>query len=188
MRIILLGPPGAGKGTQAVLLSGHYKIPHVSTGEIMRAAVSAGSELGSKVKSFLDSGALVPDEVVIALIRERLQRPDSTSGFLLDGFPRTVDQAKALDNLLSELKITDVKVVELVVAESVLLERIRKRGEAGSGRSDDNAEVAARRLQTYWEQTAPVTLYYRNSGRVIEVDGLGTVEEVQSRVLAALAK
>jgi adenylate kinase len=182
-RIVLLGPPGAGKGTQAVLLSKKQGIPHISTGEIMREAVSTGTAVGQKVKSYLDAGELVPDALVVELIKERLQRSDCAPGFLLDGFPRTVQQARDLTTLLKEVKQELTHIVEITVTEAVLLDRIRKRGESGSGRSDDNEQVAARRLQVYWEQTAPVTKYYRENGTVLNVDGLGTVDEVHGRIL-----
>jgi adenylate kinase len=181
-RIVLLGPPGAGKGTQSVLFARSHGLPHISTGEIMRAAVIRGDDLGLQVKSFLDRGELVPDSLVITLIEERLAEKDCAIGFVLDGFPRTVDQARALDQILSGLGRALTQVIELKVPEAVLLERIRRRGAEGSGRSDDNGEIAARRLQVYWAQTAPVTLYYKEGMGVVEVDGLGTVEEVQARL------
>ncbi|MBN8547815.1 MAG: adenylate kinase [Deltaproteobacteria bacterium] len=183
MRIILLGPPGAGKGTQALLLARDGNICHISTGDIMRKAVASGSALGQKVKAILDAGELVPDEIVIAVIRDRLSQRDCDAGFLLDGFPRTVDQAKALTALLGEMKKPITHVIELKVPDHVLIERVKKRGEAGSGRSDDTEEVLARRLEVYWKQTAPVTSYYREIGKVIEVDGLGTVEEVHAAIM-----
>lgn len=183
MRIILLGPPGAGKGTQAILLARDGKIPHISTGEIMRNAVASGSALGKKVKTILDAGELVPDEIVIAVIRDRLSQPDCANGFLLDGFPRTVEQAAALTVLLDDMEKPITHVIELKVPDQVLIERVKKRGELGSGRSDDTEEVLARRLQVYWKQTAPVTQYYRKNGHVIEVEGLGTIEEVHERVM-----
>ena len=186
MRIILLGPPGAGKGTQAVLLSKQKNIPHVSTGEIMRSAVANLTPLGEKIKAYLDKGALVPDELVIELMRERLAADDCRGGFLLDGFPRTVDQAKALTTLLEELDTPIGQIVELAVPEEVLIQRIKKRGETGSGRSDDTAEVAAKRLEVYHKETAPVTNFYEGHGEVIKIDGLGTIEEVHQRVLEAL--
>lgn len=180
MRIVLLGPPGAGKGTQAILLSKHCSIPHISTGEIMRAAISSGSPLGKKLKGFLDKGELVPDALVIDLMRERLA--DCPAGFLLDGFPRTVEQAKSLDILLEELNAPLAHVIELSVSEDILISRIKRRGKK-SGRSDDTAEIAAKRLQIYWEETAPVTKFYEDAGKVQKIDGLGTVEEVQQRIL-----
>ena len=188
MRIILLGPPGAGKGTQAILLARDGKICHISTGEIMRKAVASGSTLGKKVKAILDAGELVPDDIMIAVMRERLSQPDCNSGFLLDGFPRTVDQAKALTVLLEEMKKPITHIIELKVPDQVLIERVKKRGESGSGRSDDTEEVLARRLEVYWKQTAPVTKYYRTAGKVLEVDGLGTVDEVHGRIMGVAKK
>ena len=186
LRIILLGPPGAGKGTQAVFIAEKAGIPHISTGEILRNAVNEGSELGMQAKAFMDKGELVPDEVLIGLIRDRLQQTDCEKGFLLDGYPRNVDQAKALDVLLLEIDKEATHVIELKVSEEVLIDRIKKRGEMGSGRSDDTVEVATKRLQVYWEQTAPVSKHYTNAGKIVEVDGLGTIEEVQQRVLAII--
>ena len=188
LRIVMLGPPGAGKGTQSILSAKARGIPHISTGEIMRAAVKAETVLGKKVKKYLDAGELVPDTLVIQLIQDRIGHKDCVPGFVLDGFPRTVGQASALDDLLGRLGQEITHVVDLRVAEGVLLERIKMRGVAGSGRSDDSGEVAARRLKVYWEQTAPVTAYYQSRGKVVEVDGLGTVEEVQKRIEAVLAK
>lgn len=182
MRIVLLGPPGAGKGTQAVLLAKAADIPHISTGEMMRAAIAKGSPLGLKVKGFMDRGELVPDSVVIDIIRDRLSQTDCAKGFLLDGFPRTVDQVKSLDQLLKSLNKELTHIVEIKVADQILIERIKKRGAEGSGRSDDTGEVAAKRLQVYWAQTAPVAAYYREQGRLTEVDGLGSIEEVKARL------
>jgi adenylate kinase len=189
MRIILFGPPGAGKGTQAVLLSKAFAIPHISTGEILREQVGLGSELGRRVKAVLDAGQLVGDALVIEVVKDRIGRADCHSGFLLDGFPRTVAQAEALTALLGEQGCPIGHVVELVVPESVLLERIKSRGEtAGSGRSDDNAEIAAKRLEVYWSQTAPVASFYRQEGILREVDGVGTVEEVTDRVVKVVSQ
>lgn len=187
MRIVLLGPPGAGKGTQAILLAKSASICHISTGEMLRAAIASGSDLGKRVKGMLDAGELVPDDIMIAVIRDRLAQADCAPGFLLDGFPRTIDQARALTALLDEMKKSLTHVVELKVPDQVLLERVKKRGEEGSGRSDDNEQVFANRLQVYWRQTAPVTQFYREQGKVIEVDGLGSIDEVHSRLTQVLA-
>lgn len=187
MRIIMLGPPGAGKGTQAVQLAENKAVPHISTGDIFRQAVSSGSELGKKVSAFLDEGKLVPDELVISMVKERLQADDCSNGFLLDGFPRTRQQAEALSESFGEMGITDVKVVELQVADEILIDRIKKRGESGSGRSDDSVEVAERRLKEYWEKTAPVSEFYKGQGQLIEIDGVGAIEEIQQRILESLA-
>ncbi len=185
----MLGPPGAGKGTQSVLFSKDHGIPHISTGEIMRAAVKSGSVLGAKVKKFLDAGELVPDELVISVMKDRLSEKDCEAGFLLDGFPRTVNQARELDKMLAGLKRSLTHILDLKVAEQILLERIQLRGQAGSGRSDDSGQVAANRLKVYWEQTAPVTQYYiENKANLVAIDGLGTVEEVKARLGNAVKK
>ncbi len=183
--IILLGPPGAGKGTQAVLVAEKFAIPHISTGDIMRRAVSEKSDLGNKVKSFLDAGNLVPDALVVDLVRERIQKDDCKPGFLLDGFPRTLEQGKALDSMLKDFNLKTSAVVDIIVPDKVLIERIQKRGES-SGRSDDNAETAAKRLKVYQELTAPLTEYYKTSSGLKEVDGIGTVEEVNQRIIAVI--
>lgn len=187
MRIVLLGPPGAGKGTQAVMLAAANKIPHISTGEMLRQAVQEGSALGKQVKAVLDRGDLVSDEVMIALLRERMSKQDCAPGFLLDGFPRTLPQAQALDKMLKELSKELTHVIEIAVPERVLIDRIKSRGASGSGRSDDTEEVASKRLKVFWELTAPVIAYYREAKRLIEVDGLGTIEEVASRIHAVLS-
>lgn len=186
MRIVFLGPPGAGKGTQAALLAQSQKIPHISTGEIMRAAIASGSKLGAEVKGFLDAGKLVPDSMVIDLIDGRLTEPDCSNGFLLDGFPRTVEQAQALDTLLTRRGMKLTHVVEIKVPDEVLLDRIKGRSIQGSGRSDDNPEVMKNRLKVYWEQTAPVTAFYKQNQTVTEVNGLGSIEEISARIRSAL--
>jgi len=185
-RIVIVGPPGAGKGTQAITLSQHLGIPHISTGEMLRDAVAAGSELGLKVKQLIDSGELVPDDLMTAVVKDRLQRPDCDRGFLLDGYPRTLSQANSLDTLLADLNLELTHILEISVPEQLLIERIIGRAQAGSGRSDDNHAVATRRLQVFWQQTSPVIQYYRTPGRAVgvsEVDGVGTVEEVSRRLL-----
>lgn len=178
-RIVILGPPGAGKGTQAILISQRYQIPHISTGVMMRSAVESGSDLGNRIKAILDAGNLVPDETVIELVEQRLSESDCAKGFLLDGFPRTVPQAQALQTLLVRIGKPLTHVLHVSVEDAVLLDRIKKRGE---GRTDDSAEVAANRLRVYRELTAPVSKYYETVGPVLKVDGLGTVEEVAARI------
>lgn len=186
MRIILLGPPGAGKGTQAILLCQKKSLPHISTGEIMRTAVQEGTPLGSKVKSFLDKGELVPDQLVIDLIDERLGKPDCAQGFLLDGFPRTIEQANKLGELLEKRGKPIDRAINIVVPQDVLIERIVKRGASGAGRSDDTGEVALHRLNVFLQQTAPAIELYKADKAYREIDGLGSVEEVQGRILQAL--
>ena len=183
MRIVFLGPPGAGKGTQATLISRRLGIAHISTGEMLREEVAAGSPLGKQVKGILDAGELVPDAVMIEVIKSRISRPDCGAGFLLDGFPRTVNQAEELSALLGAMQKGLTHVIELKVPEEVLLERVRHRATQGAGtRSDDNDAVMAKRLAVYREQTAPVSAFYKAKGALFEVDGLGAVEDVQERL------
>ena len=186
MRVILLGPPGVGKGTQAAIIAEKFAIPHISTGEMMRAAVAKGTPLGLKCKEYMDSGALVPDEVVVGIVKDRLSEPDCAKGFLLDGFPRTVAQAEALDKALESMGIADLKIVDLTVQEDVLFERIKKRASSGAGRSDDNEETLRKRLDVYKRETAPVSDYYRNTRKVLPVSSMGTIEEVSGAIMEAL--
>lgn len=186
MRIILLGPPGAGKGTQAILMSQKYSIPHISTGEIMRSAVSSNSSLGKEVKQYLDQGNLVPDDLVNKLVAERLAQADCNNGFILDGFPRTVAQADELSLILDKLKLKLDAVLQISLAQDVLIERIQKRGAMGSGRTDDTAETAIKRLSVYMEKTAPLIGHYKSTNLLKVVDGLGTIEQVQDRISKSL--
>lgn len=184
-RLLLLGPPGAGKGTQAVRLVQSLGVPQISTGEMLRDAVAAGSELGRKAKSFMERGALVPDSLVIDLMRERLAAGDAARGFILDGFPRTVEQARALDELLETLGVELERCVAVELDEEKLVQRLRKR--AGiEGRSDDDEETIRRRMQVYRAQTEPLLAYYRERGLLARVDGDGSVEEVAKRIEEAL--
>ena len=185
MRIVILGPPGAGKGTQAKLLAEDANIVHISTGDMLRAAIANETELGKKVKEILDAGDLVPDDVMLGIIKDRLQESDCDNGFLLDGFPRTVPQAEGLTTLLSEISKELTHVIDVVVAEEELLDRIEKRG-ADSGRSDDTREVALNRLQVYKDLTAPVSGYYKDLGSIQEIEGVGSVEEVRARIHSAV--
>ncbi|MBI4880944.1 MAG: adenylate kinase [Planctomycetes bacterium] len=187
MRIVLLGPPGAGKGTQAARIAQRFRIPHISTGDMMRAAIQSGSDLGRKAKAFVEAGKLVPDEVLIDVVRERLGRGDCASGFLLDGFPRTRAQAEALDRLSSEIGCALSHVVEIRVAADLLKDRLLKRGQI-EGRADDTAEVIEKRLMVYEEQTRPVSSFYAGKGTLVQVDGVGTVDEVEERLVKALKK
>jgi adenylate kinase len=190
MRIVLLGPPGAGKGTQAVLISKHFNIPHISTGEILREQVALGSPLGLRVKAVLDAGELVADDLIMEIVRARLGREDCARGFLLDGIPRTLPQAEILDAILGRESTPLTDVVQIAVPQQVLIDRIRHRGGVaggGAGRSDDASEVAAHRFQVYLTQTAPVAIHYREQGNLHEVDGVGSVEDVFERIISILA-
>lgn len=187
MRIVILGAPGAGKGTQAKFISEKFNIAHISTGDMLRSAISNGTSLGMEAKGFMDRGELVPDTLIINLIRERLQEPDCNNGFLLDGFPRNVNQAIALDGLLNELNLSLTHILDFDVPESVLLERILNRAKEGSARSDDNEEVVKNRLKVYREQTLPVSNYYNEKGTLITVPaGTKGVDEVKQIVFDLL--
>jgi adenylate kinase len=194
MRLILLGPPGAGKGTQAQRLVQRHGIVQLSTGEMLRAAVAAGSPVGLKAKDIMASGALVPDDIVIGIISDRLDQPDARKGFILDGFPRTVPQAQALDALLKKKHIKLDAVVELRVNESALLQRVetrvaemRARGE--EVRIDDTPEVLSKRLASYRSMTEPLIHYYSERRKLLTVDGMMTIEHVTrdiNRLLSAI--
>ncbi len=184
-RLLLLGPPGAGKGTQAQLLVERLSIPQISTGDMLRAAVAAGSELGKQAKAFMERGDLVPDELVIAAAADRLAQPDAADGFILDGFPRTSEQAKALDEILSRRGGALERCVAITVDEGELVARLLKRAQI-EGRSDDNEETIRNRMQVYRQETEPLVSYYRDRDLLTEVDGLGAVEEVAKRIEEAL--
>jgi len=181
MRVLIVGPQGAGKGTQASLLAENLGIPHISTGDIFRANVGAGTELGVLAKKYMDAGELVPDEVTVAMVAARFDEPDASKGFLLDGFPRTVTQANKLAEILVERGEDIDKVLLLEVPDGVLLERMLARG-----RADDTAEAISRRLELYHSETKPLLEYYAN--RLAAIDGVGGIEDVQRRALAALGR
>ena len=185
-RLLLLGPPGAGKGTQAQRLSASLEIPQISTWDMLRAAVAAGTEIGKLAKATMDAGKLVPDEVVIGVAEERLARDDAKRGFILDGFPRTAAQARALDAMLSRLGCRLERCVALIVDEEELVQRLLRRARL-EGRSDDNEETIRTRMRVYRESTAPLIAYYRERGGLREVDGEGSVDEVAKRIEQALS-
>lgn len=182
-RIIVLGPPGAGKGTQAIRISERFQIPTISTGALFRAHMAAEDELGREAKRYIDAGNLVPDEVTIAMLAERLQEPDTERGFILDGFPRNLSQAAQLDELLTETPIT--MAVEFVVDEAAMVGRMLRRAEI-EGRSDDTADVIRHRLEVYREQTAPLVDLYEQRGVLRRVDAMGEIDEVTARVISAV--
>jgi len=184
-RLLLLGPPGAGKGTQAARLVEALSIPHISTGDMLRAAVAAGTEVGRKAKALMDAGELVGDDVVIAIARDRLSEEDARKGFILDGFPRTLVQAEALDAMLDELGTPLERCVALTVDAEPVVQRLLKRAEI-EGRADDNEETIRERMRVYDEKTAPLLAYYRERGLLVEVDGMGSVDEVHGRLREAL--
>ncbi|WP_298252964.1 adenylate kinase [Bradyrhizobium sp.] len=192
MRLVLLGPPGAGKGTQATRMAKRFAIPQLSTGDMLREAVAAGSALGARVKDIMARGDLVPDDVVIAVVAARMDHSEAASGFILDGFPRTVAQAEALDRELEARAIGLDAVLELEVDEDVLLVRIKGRAEEAENngqpvRRDDNPEVFKTRLKAYRAQTAPVTEYYRSQGLLHIVDGLQPIDVVTDGLAAVLS-
>lgn len=212
MKLILLGPPGAGKGTQAKMLVEEFSIPQISTGDILRAAVKDGTPMGKKAKEYMDAGGLVPDEVVVGIVRDRLQEEDCNNGFILDGFPRTVAQADALQTSLQEMNKELDRVISLEVDAEALVERLTGRRtckECGRGyhvkfdpprkagicdvcggplfqRNDDQEETIRKRLQVYSEQTAPLIDYYRQAGVLMELDGMQPIPLVKQKILSLL--
>ena len=190
MRVVLLGPPGAGKGTQAQIIAKELAVPAISTGDIFRANVSGQTELGQQAKTYMDAGDLVPDEITVAMVSERLAEPDAVEGFLLDGFPRTIAQAEQLRSSLTDLGQALDKVLELVVEEEELVRRLSGRRMLVDGemvqRDDDKPETVRHRLHVYQEQTAPVAGFYESEGLLVRIDAIGEVEEVTARALRAL--
>ena len=207
MRLVLVGPPGAGKGTQAQFLAAHYSIPHISTGDIFRANLKAGTPLGVQAQSFMDRGELVADSVTNEMVKDRLTHDDISNGFLLDGFPRNVAQAEVLRAILAEKKTPLHAVLEFSLANEEIVARLSARrtckdcfqpsvgvdkcpscGGDVYQREDDKAEVIARRLEVYQEQTAPIVSFYRNEGLLITVGALGSVEDITAHAISALSR
>lgn len=184
-RLVIMGPQGAGKGTQAARLSEHLGVPAISTGDIFRANISAGTELGRLVQEITAKGDLVPDEVTNDMVRDRLAQPDATGGFILDGYPRNAAQVVELDGILAAHGVALDAVVELTAHRDELLTRLRRRAQV-EGRADDTDEAIARRLDIYAEQTAPLTAAYADRGLLVQVDGIGELDDVTSRLLASL--
>lgn len=185
MRIVMLGAPGSGKGTQAALLVRDLGLPHISTGELLRSAVSEGSELGLKAKEVMDRGELVSDDIMLGLLEERFSQPDVAAGFILDGYPRNIAQAEALDGLLERLGQPVEEVLQIDVDVEAVVARIAKRA-AEEGRSDDSEETVRKRMRVYAERTAPVVDYYARKGVLSRVLGMGTIEEVFQRIKGVL--
>lgn len=185
MRVLLMGPPGAGKGTQAARLAGVLGVPHVSTGDIFRANVGEGTPLGVEAKRYMDAGDYVPDELTNRMVRDRLAQPDAATGFLLDGYPRTPAQVSELDDMLASHGTALNCVIELVADLDELVARLVRRAQ-DQGRTDDTPEVIRRRQEVFAEQTAPLLAIYRERGLLRQVDGLGAVDEVGERILQAL--
>jgi len=193
MRIILLGPPGAGKGTQAVRLVERLGIPQLSTGDMLRAAVAAGTPVGLKAKAVMDRGDLVSDEIVVGIIADRIEEADAKNGFILDGFPRTVAQAEAFDAMLAQKGLKLDAVIEFKVNEAELVDRIVKRAKETEARGepvrkDDNPEVFKTRLEAYRKQTAPLSAYYESKGMLKTVDGMKPIDDVTEAVKAILGR
>ena len=183
MNVILLGPPGAGKGTQAEMLVAEYGLVQLSTGDMLRAAIAQGTELGLKAKAIMDAGDLVADDIILGMIRERLQSDECANGVILDGFPRTVAQAEGLDEMLAEIGMGIDHVIEMQVDEAALFARIENRAnETGGARSDDTAEVLEKRLKVYHDSTAPILPYYRGKGNMSVVDGMMAIADVSSAI------
>ena len=187
MNIIIFGPPGAGKGTQAQIIVDERGVVQLSTGDMLRSAIAAETELGMKAKQIMDAGQLVSDEIMVGMISERMAEDDCANGVILDGFPRTVAQAEALDAMLDGRGVSLDKVIEIQVDEVALFARIEKRAaETGAARSDDNADVLAQRLKVYHTNTAPVLPYYREKGLLMSVDGMQPVEKVSEAIRQCL--
>lgn len=187
MRLLFMGPPGAGKGTQAELLAEKLSAAHVSTGEIFRANVAEQTELGQTAQRYMEAGEYVPDEVTNAMVRDRLAQDDASAGFILDGYPRTLDQVETLDAILDDLGLPLNGVVSLEVESEELIQRLLKRAET-SGRADDTEEVIRRRQEVYVEETSPLLDVYAARGLLLKVDGVGDVDQIATRIQAALAQ
>lgn len=189
MDLIFFGPPGAGKGTQAERIEKKFDIKQLSTGDMLREEVSSGSELGKILKSIMDNGQLIPDDTMVKMIQHCLEEPECKKGFILDGFPRTLPQAEALDNMLAKLGRSIDHVIVLEVDDNALVNRIKKRAEeTGGARSDDNEETLKKRLKVYHEQTAPVLPYYEGKGLLRKIDGMASIDDVTRQIEDVLGR
>ena len=186
MRLVLLGAPGSGKGTQATRLREHLQVPHISTGALLRATVAAGTPLGLQAKTIMAAGNLVSDEIVLGILEDRFQQSDTANGFILDGYPRNLSQANALDALLSKIGQSMDIAVQLEVDQELLVARLAGRAQA-EGRADDSPEAVRNRLQVYEQQTAPVVEHYRAQGKLAHLDGVGSLDAVFTRILEAIS-
>ncbi len=186
MRLVLLGAPGSGKGTQAAKLREHLQVPHISTGELLRAAVAAGTPLGLQAKAVMAAGNLVSDDIVLGMLEDRLKQSDTGNGFILDGYPRNLAQANALDGLLTRIGQPMDIAVQLDVDTELLVSRLAGRAKA-EGRADDSPEAVRNRLKVYDQQTAPVVDFYRNQGKLAHLDGVGSLDEVFTRIIEAIS-
>jgi adenylate kinase len=185
MLIVFIGPPGVGKGTQCRRLLAHLNVPHLSTGELLREAIRGKTEIGRQSSVYMDQGKLVPDSFVLTLVREKLKHPEFSRGCLFDGFPRSLGQARALDQLLEERGTPINLVLELIADEEVLIDRMHKRA-VQENRADDNPQTIAHRMEVFHQQTAPLRDYYRTQGKLVNIHALGTPDEVFERVRAAV--
>lgn len=185
MRILIIGPPGVGKGTQAKRLAEYFHLIHLSTGEILRGEMERATALGREAQKYIDQGQLVPDEILLEIMEQRLQAKDCEQGYLLDGFPRTIPQARGLDELLNRLGLRLDAAVNLYGDEEELVQRLVQRGQS-SRRSDDTHEVIRQRQKVFWDQTAPLIDFYRRQGILVEINGVGPIPKITARILKAL--
>ena len=188
MNLVLFGPPGSGKGTQAKIVQERRGLPQLSTGDMLRAAIAAGTELGKRCKAIMDTGELVPDEIVVGIIAERYDQPDCAKGAVFDGFPRTIPQAEALDAMLAARKKKIDLVIELKVDDAVLIGRVEQRIKESGGvaRADDTPETLKNRLAVYYKNTAPLLEYYKKQGKLVTVDGMAPIDQVTKAIAAVL--